>query len=1008
MSLSREAMQEGREYLKDNSAQMFGQKFFDCRVVSICQLCQKSDKFENRFLAICKYRVFIVHGKNPVNFKLEKSFNLLTLRQLQVLNKELILVYEDKLKCHKVIYRSDDIEPLQMAKEILSALKHYLPDIGPCIPRVMQVQPEHLLHEFHLLPSSQPSLPCHNFRRTYVTICDLIDQPYNEEIIWDVDRIYFINKIRDIRLEDFGHLGVKDQVAVIGCAQFSSYFTGITVESTKLTADHVDMILNVVRRSSSLKSLRLTNCGLPKEFCQHLGNALSANSDIPLAVLDLSGNQLDDKKHICNLSAVLPCIRTLKSISFADCGLSDKSIHHLASGLTTGLTIDKNASGNKFELRRLILSRCSLKDDPTELINFVSVCGSLRSLDLSGTGILIDKLWSALKLGGLQLEQLNISGCQSMKKHKEGVASIKELFACMVNLKELNLSNTPLSAELLQAILQGLSANSQLSDIKLNLDGACGDKGCGLILEQYLPLCPIAFLSLRDNNLEQDALKLFTSLRTMTALQSLDVGGNNFIALRVNKKYSSVLSKLVNELTKLIASEEVELKELILSDAKLGNFLTILLNALSVANIEQLDICNNEIGNSGARLLSKALQMNTSLKVVAFDRNQIGLDGFQEIAYGLKLNHSVTSIPFPSIDISEALNRPERAKVLSTVAEIEVALERNRKNPKLFELHSQKILNDLNNHCDKYEVNNNTQKKVVFHTLTDVLSELESASTSALSSENLVNQLSSDLAQLARESSNTFCHLIQKRLADHNVEIIEPVGNCHPEDLNDEVRAQFEEKINGFIREACFQTAFNQLDKLLTQSDAFKLRGSISNLGIENSVHINQFSARTNTPMAHRPNSALVIDDSPKRTAAANGNLSTPSSPLVHLVKNRPPPPRILKNKIFVRSVTPVVNSDNTSVMTSSIHSSNSSNMSSNESKHASEDVESNSEAPPLIPRRTRLPPMPNHPPRLPPKPGSDSPSSTRSPTDLRNHRTRVLPALDEAMLAFKDPDSSS
>ncbi|CAD5208828.1 unnamed protein product [Bursaphelenchus xylophilus] len=1008
MSLSREAMKEGCEYLKDNSAQMFGHKFFDCRVVSVCQICQKSDKFETRFLAICKYRVFIVYGKNPANFKLERSFNLLTLRQLLVQNKELIISYEDKPKSqHKLIYRSEDTEPLQMAKEILSALKHYLPDIGPSLSKFIQIQPDSLLNEFPLLPSSQPSLPCHNFRRTYVTICDLIDQPYNEEIIWDVDRIYFINKIRDIRLEDFGHLSVKDQVAVIGSAQFSSYFTGITVEATRLAAEHVEMILNVVRRSTALKSLRLTNCGLPKDFCYHLGNALSANPDIPLSILDLGGNQLDDKKYICHLSSVLPCIRTLKSISFADCGLSDKSIHHLASGLTTGLTIDKNGSGNKFELKRLILSRCSSKDDPTELINFVSVCGSLRALDLSGTGVLVDKLWSALKLGGLQLEQLNLSGCQTLKKHKEGVGSVKELFSCMVNLKELNLSNTPLSADLLQAILQGLSANSQLTDIKLNLDGACGDKGCGLILEQYLPFCPVAFLSLRDNNLEQNALKIFAALRTMTSLQSLDVGGNNFIGLRVNKKYNGVLSKVVNELTKLIASEEVELKELILSDAKLGNFLTILLNALSVANIEQLDICNNEIGNSGARLLSKALQMNTSLKVIAFDRNQIGLDGFQEIAYGLRLNHSVTSIPFPSIDIAEALTRPERAKVLSTVAEIEVALERNRKSPKLFELHSQKILNDLNNHCDKYEVNNNTQKKVVFHTLTEVLSELEPSSTSALSPDNLIHQLSSDLSQLAKESSNKFCQLIQKRLAEQNVDILEPVGNCYPEDLDESVKKQFEDKINAFVRETCFQTAFNQLDKLLTQPEAFKLRGSISNLGIENSVHINQFSARTITPMAHRPNSALILEDSPKKNGN-DGNKSSPSSPLIHLVKNRPPPPRILKHKVFARSVTPVVNGDNNSTMTSSIHSSNSSNVSSTESKNVSEEADPSSEAPPLIPRRTRLPPMPNHPPRLPPKPGSDSPSSTRSPTDLRNHRTRVLPALDEAMLAFKDPDDSS
>lgn len=88
MSLSREAQREGRDYLKENCAQFFGQRFFDSRIVAACQLCHKSDKFETRFVAICKYRVFVVHGKTPVNFKLERSFNILNLRQLQVHENE--------------------------------------------------------------------------------------------------------------------------------------------------------------------------------------------------------------------------------------------------------------------------------------------------------------------------------------------------------------------------------------------------------------------------------------------------------------------------------------------------------------------------------------------------------------------------------------------------------------------------------------------------------------------------------------------------------------------------------------------------------------------------------------------------------------------------------------------------------------------------------------------------------------------------------------------------------
>lgn len=41
------------------------------------------------------------------------------------------------------------------------------------------------------------------------------------------------------------------------------------------------------------------------------------------------------------------------------------------------------------------------------------------------------------------------------------------------------------------------------------------------------------------------------------------------------------------------------------------------------------------MGNFGARLLAKALQINTSLKTVLIDKNQITGDGYMDIAQSL-------------------------------------------------------------------------------------------------------------------------------------------------------------------------------------------------------------------------------------------------------------------------------------------------------------------------------------------------------------------------------------
>lgn len=42
------------------------------------------------------------------------------------------------------------------------------------------------------------------------------------------------------------------------------------------------------------------------------------------------------------------------------------------------------------------------------------------------------------------------------------------------------------------------------------------------------------------------------------------------------------------------------------------------------------------MGDPGARLLSKALQINTSLKALSIDRNSITVHGYSDIAYALE------------------------------------------------------------------------------------------------------------------------------------------------------------------------------------------------------------------------------------------------------------------------------------------------------------------------------------------------------------------------------------
>ena len=68
------------------------------------------------------------------------------------------------------------------------------------------------------------------------------------------------------------------------------------------------------------------------------------------------------------------------------------------------------------------------------------------------------------------------------------------------------------------------------------------------------------------------------------------------------------------------------MQKLNLSDCKLKAEINNVINALgSNQCLQHLDISGNGMGDGGARLLAKALQINTRLKTLNLDRNGISL-----------------------------------------------------------------------------------------------------------------------------------------------------------------------------------------------------------------------------------------------------------------------------------------------------------------------------------------------------------------------------------------------
>ncbi|KAK6029747.1 leucine Rich repeat-containing domain protein [Ostertagia ostertagi] len=466
---------------------------------------------------------------------------------------------------------------------------------------------------------------------------------------------------------------MRDLIPITGVLQYSSYFTGLAADGIRMTSEMIDVIMAVIRKSRHLQVLQLKNCALPRDFITLFASALQQNPSIPLEALDLSKNVLDDKKGFVLLSGVLPRLTTLRQVNFSECGLTEKCSQLFCTGIYSALTAKSN-SGTISSLTELNFSTNVLKDDVSSLVNVVSLCTSLRVLDLTDTGFPLDKIWAALKYGGLQIEKLYLGGCYAGKKASDYAQQVKEFFSMAVNLSFISFTNTILPAELMKAMLLGLASNQQLKPFHLDISGTC-EKNCSSVLEACLGGVQCSSISLRDNNLETEMQAVVHALGNIKTLRRVDLGGANLIALRRSSKqaHAATINKTILDVVKLFSDESC-LEELILSDARLGPHLSVLLNTLgATTSLRLLDISNNDLGHFGARILSKALQLNVSLRTIIIDNNHLGVEGLYDIATALSMNKTLTSLPYPVQDVCECLARAgcDRVRLLSAMSQME-------------------------------------------------------------------------------------------------------------------------------------------------------------------------------------------------------------------------------------------------------------------------------------------------------------------------------------------------
>ncbi|KAK5892625.1 hypothetical protein CesoFtcFv8_012986 [Champsocephalus esox] len=633
----------------------------------------KGDKTENRVLALASHRAYLLTARIPA--KVEHCFNYLEIQGIAC-NKptQLFIEYERGSFSLKLLSTE---EVNEVVAHIGNCLLRICPGLPPSkvMKKLTMEPPDRLTSLQTLWENNKPAEPgpCGGFSQMYRCVCDWLGLPYKEEVQWDVDTIYLTQDTRELNLQDFSHLENRDLVAIIAVLEFNQWFTKLSTKDYKLSADVCEQILRVVTRSSRLEELVLDNAGLKTDFAQKLAAALAHNPSSGLTTINLANNPLEDRG-IYSLGAQFAKLRMgLKHLNFSKTSLSPKGVNSLCQSLSANPSIPSS-------LVHLDLSGNVLRgDDMQHFYHFLGQPNSLATLDLSNTDCLLDQVCSALLRGSVQhLSVLNVS--KSVFPHRKGKdvpPSFKHFFSSAVCLNSINVSGTKLPPEALKALLLGLASNLNLKEVTLDLSCCELRSGGSQILEGCIAEIPnISSLDISDNGLDSDLATLLVSLAKNRSIRHLSLG-KNFTSIK-SKNLGPVLDSLVH----MIQEEESPLTSLSLADSRLKSDLTIVLNALgSNSSLTRLDIGGNAMGDMGAKMLAKALQINSKLRSVIWDRNNTSPQGLQDVAAALEKNFTIRFMPIPIIDASQALKAsPEKTE--DALLKIESYLYRNHETRK--------------------------------------------------------------------------------------------------------------------------------------------------------------------------------------------------------------------------------------------------------------------------------------------------------------------------------------
>ncbi|PRP81198.1 leucine-rich repeat-containing protein [Planoprotostelium fungivorum] len=449
---------------------------------------------------------------------------------------------------------------------------------------------------------------CGGFVSSYTANCDFLKVPVCQDICWDIDNLYHATSCKTFSLLEFyfrpSKLNNNDIRALLETLAYNKYFESFTTDGLKLDKESAPFVAQMIATNTTLHTFSIRDAGYSKEQIITIFNALATNKSSALRNIDISGNSLE-AKGLASVSAALGNIGRLESLNISNVGGNGAGL------LPLFRSMDKYMSS----LASLDVSQNKLEDSIKQLGPLVASCVELKTLNLSGTSIVdFSSLTKSASVTSLDVSN-NKNGGHKDLKHLDAW----RFFQNCPKLTKLNISRANITQDISDGLIQSLP---NIVDLDLSEENT-GD----------------AIFSIATN-----------LLQTNRNIRRLNISNNFGNATKQRRQ-------IIAPFAEALESEECPLEHLEVAGARGGQLrmelMPIVFALMRNRSLDQLDISGNGVGDNLALILGKALQVNSTLRVLAWDHNDITPHGYNIIRHALQTkNNTLSFVPTPFSDVS--------------------------------------------------------------------------------------------------------------------------------------------------------------------------------------------------------------------------------------------------------------------------------------------------------------------------------------------------------------------